>query len=211
MAEQVRDHVAIATQYARDVDRGRIPAGVVVRQQCRRFLDELKTSRRREFPFRFDAEKAARPCRFIEKLPHSKGRWAAKKETIRLEPWQVWILCATFGWVGKADGLRRFRRLFLVVPRKNGKSAISAGIGLYMLCADGEFGAEVYSGATNEKQAWEVFRPAQLMAQRTPGYGEGGDSLPQDLRAAMLLMIRGEMDGQPVDVSDRLANHRCWL
>jgi phage terminase large subunit-like protein len=54
---------------------------------------------------------------------------------------------------------RRFRVLFVVVPRKNGKSALSAGIGLYMLCADGEFGAEVYSGATNEKQAWEVFGP----------------------------------------------------
>jgi phage terminase large subunit-like protein len=54
------------------------------------------------------------------------------------------------------------------VPRKNGKSALSAGIGLYMLCADGEFGAEVYSGATNEKQAWEVFKPARLMAMRTP-------------------------------------------
>ncbi|KAK0348863.1 hypothetical protein LTR94_035431, partial [Friedmanniomyces endolithicus] len=37
-----------------------------------------------------------------------------------------------------------------------------------MLCADGEFGAEVYSGATNEKQAGEVFTPAKLMASRTP-------------------------------------------
>jgi phage terminase large subunit-like protein len=68
----------------------------------------------------------------------------------------------------KASGLRRFRVLFVVVPRKNGKSALSAGIGLYMLCADGEFGAEVYSGATSEKQAWEVFKPARLMAMRTP-------------------------------------------
>src|SRR5438067_454298 len=69
---------------------------------------------------------------------------------------------------GSASGLRRFRVLFVIVPRKNGKSALSAGIGLYMLCADDEFGAEVYSGATSEKQAWEVFGPARLMAQRTP-------------------------------------------
>jgi phage terminase large subunit-like protein len=83
----------------------------------------------------------------------------------------VWILAQTFGWVHKAGeqaGLRRFRILFVVVPRKNGKSALSAGIALYMLCDDGEFGAEVYSGATNEKQAGEVFTPAKLMAQRTP-------------------------------------------
>lgn len=58
--------------------------------------------------------------------------------------------------------------MLLLVPRKNGKSALAAAIGLYMLVADGEHGAEVYSGATSEKQAWEVFRPAKLMAQRSP-------------------------------------------
>lgn len=163
-----RDYPAIAKGYARDVVNGRIPAGKSIRLQCQRFLEELKESRRKEFPFRFDGEKASRPCKFIERLPHSKGKWAATKEPIRLEPWQIWIIVCTFGWLRKADGLRRFRVLFVVVPRKNGKSALSAGLGLYMLCADGEFGAEVYSGATNEKQAWEVFKPAQLMAQRTP-------------------------------------------
>ena len=51
---------------------------------------------------------------------------------------------------------------------KRGKSALSAPVGLYCFAADNEFGAEVYSGATTEKQAWEVFRPARLMAKRTP-------------------------------------------
>lgn len=165
---EARPYAAIAQEYARDVVKGAIPAGKSIRLQCRRFLDEIKVQKRAAFPHRFDEEKAARVCRFIEKLPHSKGKWARSKETLRLEPWQIWILCCTFGWLRKRDGLRRYRVLFVVVPRKNGKSALSAGIGLYMLCADGEFGAEVYSGATNEKQAWEVFKPAQLMAKRTP-------------------------------------------
>lgn len=168
---EARNYPAIAEGYARDVTRGKIPACKSIRLQCKRFLDELKASRKRDFPYRFDAEKASRACRFIERMPHSKGKWARKKETIRLEPWQVWIICCTFGWLHKAGdraGTRRFRVLFVVVPRKNGKSALSAGIGLYMFCADGEFGAEVYSGATNEKQAWEVFKPAKLMASRTP-------------------------------------------
>ncbi|MBB6191188.1 phage terminase large subunit-like protein [Sphingobium wenxiniae] len=172
MAE-VRDYPAIALKYATDVCAGKIPAGLQIRLQCRRFLDELKLSKVRgsKFPYVFDEALAARPCRFIEKLPHSKGKWASKKERLVLQPWQIWIICLTFGWVhraGERKGLRRFRRLFLVVPRKNGKSAIAAGLGLYMLCADGEFGAEVYSGATNEKQAWEVFKPARLMVERTP-------------------------------------------
>jgi phage terminase large subunit-like protein len=54
------------------------------------------------------------------------------------------------------------------VPRKNGKSVIAAGVGIGMFVLDDEFGAEVYSGATSEKQAWEVFRPAQLMVKRSP-------------------------------------------
>lgn len=163
-----RDYPAIAKQYASDVVKGKIPAGKSIRLQCARFIRELKEVRKRAFPFRFDDEKAGRVCRFIERLPHTKGKWARKKDTLRLEPWQIWILCCTFGWLRKKDGLRRFRVLFVVVPRKNGKSALTAGIGLYMFCADGEAGAEVYSGATNEKQAWEVFGPARLMAMRTP-------------------------------------------
>jgi len=165
---EARPYALIAEEYARDVTRGKIPACKSIRLQCKRFLDERKIERRRDFPHKFDADAAGRVCRFIERLPHSKGKWARSKETLRLEPWQIWILCCTFGWLRKADGTRRFRVLFVVVPRKNGKSALSAGIGLYMLCADNEFGAEVYSGATNEKQAWEVFGPARLMAQRTP-------------------------------------------
>ena len=168
MSIEARPYAAIAQEYAREVTKGKIPACKSIRLQCQRFLDELKAQKRKGFPFRFDVEKAGRVCKFIERLPHSKGRWARAKETIRLEPWQIWILCCTFGWLHKSTGLRRFRVLFVVVPRKNGKSALSAGIGLYMLCADGEFGAEVYSGATNEKQAWEVFKPARLMALRTP-------------------------------------------
>ena len=165
---ETRDYAAIAKGYARDVAAGKIPAGKSIRLQCARFLAELKVQRRKAFPHRFDAALASRICRFIEKLPHTKGKWARSKETIRLEPWQIWILCCAFGWVRKKDGLRRFRVLFIVVPRKNGKSVIAGGIGLYMLCADREHGAEVYAGATTERQAREVFRPAQIMVKRTP-------------------------------------------
>lgn len=166
-----RDFVGIARGYARDVAKGKIPAGKTVRLQCERFLDELKQQRRKDFPYKLDAMKAARVCQFIEFLPHTKGKWAREKRLLLLEPWQVWILVVTFGWihkVGDRKGLRRFRVLFVVVPRKNGKSAIAAGVGLYMFCADGEHGAEVYSGATSEKQAKEVFVPAHQMVRRLP-------------------------------------------
>lgn len=101
-------------------------------------------------------------------LPHTKGKWARERRLLKLEPWQLFIFCSVFGWVSKKSGLRRFREVYCEIPRKNGKSVIVAGIALHMLCGDGEFGAEVYCGATTEKQAWEVFRPARLMMLKTP-------------------------------------------
>lgn len=167
-----RDHVAIAIGYARGVAAGRIPACRWLRLQAERFCDELKREKRRDFPFRFDRDKATRACRFIERLPHTKGKWARARQTLVLAAWQVWIVACLFGWVRKKDGFRRFRRLAAIIPRKNGKSALAAGIGHYMFNADGEFGPEVYVGATSEKQAWEVFGPARLMAMRTPALCE---------------------------------------
>lgn len=165
---ETRDYAAIAKQYARDVVSGKQPAGKSIRLQCERFLDELKRQRRKDFPYKFDPKKAAKVCAFIECLPHTKGKWARSKDLLVLEPWQIWIFANAFGWLRKTDKLRRYRVLYVVVPRKNGKSVIAAGAGLYMFCLDGEHGAEVYSGATNEVQAWEVFRPARLMALRSP-------------------------------------------
>jgi phage terminase large subunit-like protein len=167
----MNEHAASAHQYALDVISEEIPAGKLTILAAKRYFSELEraeSSENDDFPYIYDPAKAARPCRFIELLPHTKGKWAAKKETLKLEPWQLFFICNVFGWVHRDTGLRRFSQAYLRVARKNGKSAISAGIGLYMLCADNEFGAEVYSGATSEKQALEVFIPAKLMANRTP-------------------------------------------
>lgn len=160
-------HSKDAYIYANQVIKGHIPACKKIKQACQRFIDDFN----RDFEFLYDAEKAEKVCRFIEKLPHTKGRWAAKKENIILEGWQKFIVCNLFGWVN-SEGLRRFRKAYLKIARKNGKSLLVAAIGHYMLAKDGEYGAEVYSGATTEKQAWEVFGPARLMALRTPDYTE---------------------------------------
>jgi phage terminase large subunit-like protein len=162
-------YIAVGNKYARDVADGKILACKWVRLACKRHLDDLK---RPDFAYRFDDAKAARACKFIELMPHTKGKWAAKGERLKLEPWQVFMVICIFGWVRVSSGMRRYRRAMLLVPRKNGKSAFAAAVGLYMLAADGEFGAEVYSGATSEKQAWEVFRPARIMAQRNEALRE---------------------------------------
>ncbi|CAM2167096.1 hypothetical protein BO443_160019 [Burkholderia orbicola] len=101
-------------------------------------------------------------------MPHTKGEWAYKRQLVSLEPWQLSGLACTFGWIKKKTGFRRFRQSYWEVPRKNGKSVIAAGVGIAMFTADDEFGAEVYCGATTERLAWEVFRPAHLMVSRSP-------------------------------------------
>jgi phage terminase large subunit-like protein len=161
-------YAQVAKQYAEDVVAGKIPNCKWVKLAAQRHLNDLARQDAEDFPYRFDDAKAKRACAYIEKLPHVKGRWAAKKQKLKLQPWQVFIVANLFGWLEKLTGYRRYRQAYVCVPRKNGKSPLAAGIGLYMLSADGEHGAEVYCGATNEKQAWEVFRPAHQMVERTP-------------------------------------------
>lgn len=158
-------HVTRARKYARDVVNGRKVAGHFEIQACQRFIDDCD---RRDLVFR--PEKANRTCNFIEKFHHVKGKWARNNETIRLEPWQSFFIANIFGWYLEDGTTRRFNEAYLRVARKNAKSIKAAGIGLYMLVEDDEFGSEVYSGATSEKQAWEVFRPAKKMAERHPKF-----------------------------------------
>ncbi|MDY0961753.1 terminase large subunit [Massilia sp. CFBP9026] len=162
------DYVGIGLEYAQAVVRGKIIACKWVKLACKRHLDDLKASKRKAYPYYFDQAAANKVCKFLSLMPHTKGKWARKRELIKLEPWQCFAFISLFGWKIKKNDRRRFRKAYFAVPRKNGKSIIGSGLGLFMFAADGEFGAEVYSGATNEKQAWEVFRPAKQMLERTP-------------------------------------------
>ncbi len=158
-------YVEAAREYVRGVLAGEIPACKWVRLACERQERDLA---RTDWQYVFDAERASAVCEFIEGLPHIKGRWARKRELIRLEPWQCFGLTTVFGWVDRETGTRRFRRAYEEVPRKNAKSTKSAGVALYMLAGDGEHGAEVYTAATTRDQAKIVFADAREMAKRTP-------------------------------------------
>lgn len=172
----------IATQYARDVVDGRVPACKFHQLACQRHLRDLDKATAGGWPYVWNPEltdsagrayfPAERICKFAELMPHIKGDWAARRQRIKLEPWQVFILASIFGWIHAVTGKRRFRVADLFVPRKNAKSTLASVIGNFMLAVDDEFGAEVYSGATSQDQAMEVFRPAQLMARATPRFLE---------------------------------------
>jgi phage terminase large subunit-like protein len=112
----------------------------------------------------FDEAAAVRVVEFFQRfLRHSKGQWGGKP--FELLDWQRNdVIYPLFGW-RRPDGFRRFRKAYVELPKKNGKSTLAAGIGLYLLVADDEPGAEVYSAATDQKQAGIVHNEAILMVE----------------------------------------------
>ena len=157
----MRDYVSIANQYIEDVLTGKIPACEWVKKACERQKRDLAN-----LPgFVFNPRRGAKVCYFVEHLRHTKGPLA--RQRIRLEPWQIFIITTVFGWVDRS-GARRFKDVYIEVPRGNGKSALSSAIALYMLAADGEMGAECYSFATTGDQAKIVFDVARQMALMSP-------------------------------------------
>ncbi|HSC41426.1 MAG TPA: terminase large subunit, partial [Candidatus Binatia bacterium] len=84
------------------------------------------------------------------------------------QPWQQFILGSLFGWKLSSTGLRRFQIAYIEVGKSNGKSPLAAGVGLFMLTADNEARAEVYSCATKKDQAMILFRDAVAMRDQSP-------------------------------------------
>ena len=150
-------------QYVTDVLSGKIIACQWVLLACQRHVNDLQNGADRGLTF--DQDAANKVIAFCGLLKQSKGEWAGRPLT--LEPWQQFIIASIFGWK-RADGTRRFRTAILEVARKNGKSTLAAAVGLYMLVADGEPGAEIYSAATKREQAQITHSEATRMAKATP-------------------------------------------
>jgi len=167
-----RNYEAMATGYAQAVVDGRLLSCKWVQLACARHLNDLEKQGKGDYRWRFEPLLGARVCRFIEKLRHTKGKWARNRERIVLEPWQVFILMVTFSWVSVATGMRRFRDVYIEVPRKNAKSTLTSGVSLYMLVADDEPGAEIYAAATTHKQARIVFDDSRRMAKQDSEFCE---------------------------------------
>lgn len=152
----------LAEVYAEHVRDGKVLACEYVRLAVERYFNDMDNAL--DLGWCFDRRAAVRAIRFIENLKHTKGEWAGQR--FRLEPWQQFILWNIFGWKN-ADGTRRFRYAYIEIARKNGKTALSAGVGLYMLFADGEARPEVYSAATVKDQAKICFADAVAIVKAT--------------------------------------------
>lgn len=149
--------------YAQGVLSGQVPACKWVRLACQRHIDDLATGHERGLWW--DQHAADHAIEFFLFLRHSKSKW--NDQPFELSPWQAFIVGNIIGWK-RWDGLRRFRIAFVEVPRKNGKTTLAAGIGLYLFVCDGEAGAEIFSAATKKDQARLVFDDAKAFVAKSP-------------------------------------------
>ena len=141
---------------------------VVVSKKVYKVYEELnRLIHDNKSEWEYNPKKANHAISFIEKYcKHSKGKLGGKP--FILEKWQKALVAAMFGIVHKIDGTRKYQEVILIVARKNGKSTLASAIGLYLMIADGEAGAEVYAVATKKDQAKIIWLEAKRMVKKSP-------------------------------------------
>ena len=142
-----------AYRYVNDVSNGKVLVSRMVSLAVKRFKEDLKRQDTKEFPYHFDSNSADRFIKFAESTKLYSDKWAGK--FLRLEDWQCFIFANVYGWK-KADGRRRFRKAFLQVARKNGKSSMLSVVLLWDLMMVN--GSQCYAGATKRDQSKILFR-----------------------------------------------------
>ena len=191
--------------FAQSVIDGKVPACRTIRLGAERHFRDLETGAERGLYF--DRAAALHALEFFGFLRHSKAEWRGQQFV--LLGWQEFVVGSLFGWK-RADGTRRFRVAYNCLPRKNGKSTLAAGIGLYLEIADGEPGAEVYSAATKKDQAKIVWEEARSMVKATPALKRR----IRTLATALVFAATGSTFiplGADADTMDGLNVHGCVI
>lgn len=167
----LQHYARVAEQYCLEILLGQPASCKWTRLACQRHLDDLQRQQDPDWPYEFSTWHAWDVCDFLEQLPHVEGEWDTP--TLVLQPWQIFIFSSVFGWRKRANPKwRRFNTAYVEVARKQGKSAISSGIGLYCLTREEEIGAQVKIAATTGSQARIVFDVAHAMVEKTPDLRE---------------------------------------
>lgn len=132
-------------KYAEEVVSGNIKSGLYLKQACTRYLNWFD---REDIEFRPD--KAIEPVSLLQSLKLSGDRF--ENQPFKLQPWQKFIIYAIYGFYYKGTDNRVIQRAYILISRKNGKTALCSGLALYHLLL-GEDGQEVVCGANSKEQA----------------------------------------------------------
>lgn len=152
-------------EYYSEIKKKNIIVCEEIRSLYKRLVEEMDCTDD-SFPFYFDEAVGEHAIEFIETFcKHYQGEHAG--EMVKLELFQKAFIQNLFGWLEKKTDYRRFREYFFEVARKHGKSFLSACIAVYMLVADGEDGAEIYSAATKLDQAKIIYNAAKNVVEQS--------------------------------------------
>lgn len=158
---QIRNKVLCRTEKQRD-QNGQERIVQVVRDNVTCYIDDDG-----KVKYYFDEQEADRWINWIQTFcTHAKARWTG--DPLILNPWQKWILREFFGWRKLGTKLRRYKYLFLFLPRKNGKSLLIAALALGLMLIDGEKTPEIYATASTDEQAGKLFEMALAMIKQNP-------------------------------------------
>lgn len=160
------DYVAIGVGYAELVAYEKIPACRYLILAAKRFLEMYEEAKSGEADYYWSDEHAIEPCAFLETLTHVRGVLA--KTPIRLEAWQIWVVIAIYGFRWADTGDRVVTDVILEITRKQGKSLLAAGLGLYELCPNAYIGDDVYIIAPTAALAKKVLEPMAKMVEFNP-------------------------------------------
>ena len=185
-------------EYAQQIQSGEQIACHWMKQAAARFLDDLNSQTDEKFRFYFDEHEAQLAVDFFPLfLRHYQGDLTGTP--LFLEPWEQFIIANIYGWKRKSDNLRRFRKVYISVARKNGKSAIAVGIGIKGLLLDGEGGPRVVCAATKRAQARIVWDIAALTIEQNPELmSQFGINISKSLNTTKIQVIGTAADFIPL-------------
>lgn len=163
-------------EYWEEIQSGKTRVSQKVYKTYRHVIREMD---RTDSPYFYDPRRANHIIEFFENyLHHSKGKCGG--QLVKLELWEKAMLATAYGFVD-IEGYRQYRETLLIVGKKNGKSLLASGVGLYMLHADGEPGPEVYAVATKRDQAKIIWQEAKRMVRKSPVLAKRTRSLVAEL------------------------------
>ena len=163
-------------EYWEEIQSGKTRVSQKVYKTYRHVIREMD---RTDSPYFYDPRRANHIIEFFENyLHHSKGKCGG--QLVKLELWEKAMLATAYGFVD-IEGYRQYRETLLIVGKKNGKSLLASGVGLYMLQADGEPGPEIYAVATKRDQAKIIWQEAKRMIRKSPSLAKRTRSLVAEL------------------------------
>ena len=163
-------------EYWEEIQSGKTRVSQKVYKTYRHVIREMD---RTDSPYFYDPRRANHIIEFFENyLHHSKGKCGG--QLVKLELWEKAMLATAYGFVD-IEGYRQYRETLLIVGKKNGKSLLASGVGLYMLHADGEPGPEIYAVATKRDQAKIIWQEAKRMVRKSPSLAKRTRSLVAEL------------------------------